>query len=43
MIIVHQDKPYNFEQVPPLHEALMRFHFLDNDTLYDVSLQREPR
>ena len=39
----HQDKSYNFEEVPSLHESLLKFHFLDTDTLYDVSLQREPR
>ena len=38
-----QDKPYNFEEVPALHESLMKFNFLDSDTLYDVSLQREPK
>ena len=38
-----QDKPYHFEEAPALHEHLIKFHFLDTDILYDVSLQREPR
>ena len=38
-----QDKSYNFEEVPALHESLIKFNFLDTDVLYDVSLQREPR
>ena len=38
-----QDKPYHFEEAPALHEHLIKFHFLDTDVLYDVSLQREPR
>ena len=43
VIVSLQDRPYNFEEVPALHENLTRFHFLDTDVLYDVSLQREPR
>jgi hypothetical protein len=39
----HQDRPYNFEQIPALHNSLTKFHFLDKDTLYDVSLKVEPR
>jgi hypothetical protein len=42
-LILRQDKPYNFEEVPALHDSLMRFHFLDSEVLYDVSSQREPR
>ncbi|XP_064383914.1 uncharacterized protein LOC135332919 isoform X2 [Halichondria panicea] len=42
-LVLRQDRPYNFEEVPALHENLTRFHFLDTDVLYDVSLQREPR
>ena len=38
-----QDKSYNYEEVPALHESLIKFNFLDTDVLYDVSLQREPR
>ena len=39
----YKDKPFNFEEVPALHDSLMRFHFLDSEVLYDVSSQREPR
>jgi hypothetical protein len=42
-LILRQDKPFNFEEVPALHESLMKFHFLDSEVLYDVSAQREPR
>ena len=42
-LVLRQDKPYNFEEVPALHEGITKFHFLDTDVLYDVSLQREPR
>jgi hypothetical protein len=42
-LILRQDKPYNFEEVPALHDSLTRFHFLDSEILYDVSSQREPR
>ncbi|XP_019851329.1 PREDICTED: uncharacterized protein LOC100638387 isoform X1 [Amphimedon queenslandica] len=42
-LILRQDKSYNFEEVPALHESLLKFAFLDDDTLYEVSLQREPR
>lgn len=42
-LILRQDKSYNFEEVPALHESLIKFNFLDTDVLYDVSLQREPR
>ena len=38
-----QDTPYNFEEVPPLQDSLMNFTFLDDDTLYEVSLKHEPR
>ena len=43
IILFVQDKPYHFEEAPALHEHLIKFHFLDTDVLYDVSLQREPR
>ena len=42
-LVLRQDKSYNFEEVPALHEGITKFHFLDTDVLYDVSLQREPR
>ncbi|XP_019852599.1 PREDICTED: ras guanine nucleotide exchange factor K-like isoform X1 [Amphimedon queenslandica] len=42
-LILRQDKSYNFEEVPALQESLLKFAFLDDDTLYEVSLQREPR
>jgi hypothetical protein len=42
-LILRQDKSYIFEEVPALHESLLKFTFLDDDTLYEVSLQREPR
>ena len=42
-LLSFQDKSYNFEEVPALHESLIKFNFLDTDVLYDVSLQREPR
>lgn len=42
-LILKQDTPYNFEEVPPLQDSLMNFTFLDDDTLYEVSLKHEPR
>nr|WEL12724.1 ras guanine nucleotide exchange factor K-like [Halisarca dujardinii] len=41
--MLFQDRPYNFEQIPALHNSLTKFHFLDKETLYDVSLKVEPR